>query len=162
MVCPTKNEKNAEILFDYAIGKLSPALRSEFENHIADCADCRVAVKAQQDVWEALDQWTPAEVSPDFDANLFARIAQENAAPQWTQWWRRITQPAALFSFWKPVVPLAAACAVLAVGLVVHTSKPTDTTPQIHNERVDIEQVEKTLEDLDLLTPSPQAPVSPM
>jgi len=165
MVCPTKTKKSAEILLDYCARTLTPPQQAEFEKHMQDCADCRLLVEAQRDLWETLERWTPAEacpdVSPDFDARLYARIAQEDAAPWWKQWWRRMSRPSAGYSFWKPAVPLAAACAVLAVGLVLHAPKPQDSSPQIHNERVDIEQVEKTLEDLDLLTPT-QTPASPM
>src|ERR1019366_5550028 len=123
MECPAKTEKSMEIVLDYVAGMLTPAAQIEFEKHLQDCADCRVVVKAQQDVWETLDQWAPAgavpEVSPEFDARVYARIAQEDAAPLWKRMWWRMSSPAVTISLWKPLVPLAAACAVLAVGLAI-------------------------------------------
>ena len=131
MICPTQN-RNAEVLLDYCAGTLEPARAAEFATHIDACGDCRRVVETQRQVWGALDAWTPLEVSPDFDARLYARIAREQAAPQWRRW------------FWKPAVPLALACAVLAVGFLVRTP---------NEDKLDIQQVERTLEDLDMLTP---------
>ena len=54
----------------------------------------------------------------------------------------------------RRVIRLAAVCAVLAVGLYVRVPGPSATDKQLTTERVDIEQVEKTLEDLDILTPA--------
>ena len=131
MICPTQN-KNAEVLLDYCAGTLEPARTAEFATHIEACGDCRRVVEAQRQVWGALDAWTPLEVPPDFDARLYARIAREKRALPWGRW------------FWKPAVPLALACAVLAVGSLVRTPK---------EDKVDIQRVERTLEDLDMLTP---------
>jgi anti-sigma factor RsiW len=154
MVCPRKVNKNAEILMDYCAKTLDPAQALEFEKHLEECADCRGVVEAQREVWEILDRWKPAPVSANFDARLHARIAREETAPQWRRWWWRVMHPAEPFSVWKPAVSLAAICAVLAVGLYVRVPGPSATDKQLTTERVDIEQVEKTLEDLDILTPA--------
>ena len=60
------------------------------------------------------------------------------------------------------MLTLAAACTVLAVGLWVRTPVVSDSSPQIRAENVDIEQVENTLEDLDMLMPITQASTSPL
>jgi anti-sigma factor RsiW len=152
MTCPTKTN-NAEILVDYCAGTLDPARVDEFVQHFQTCDGCRRAVEAQREVWGVLDGWTPPQVSPDFDARLYARIAREGAAPQWKRWLRGVLHPAGPHPFWKPAVGLAAACAVLAVGFLVRTPNPVDTSKQIRADNVDIEQVEQTLADLDMLTP---------
>lgn len=155
-------EETGGIVLDYCAGALDPARAAEFKKHLGNCPGCRALVDAQRDVWETLDQWKPAPVSPDFDARLYARIAQEEAAPGWQKSLRRIFSPAALWSIWKPAVPLAAAGAVLMVGFLVRMPAPDHSAKQIRAEKVDIEQVERTLEDLDMLTPVSPAPARSM
>jgi len=161
MICPILTKESAEILVDYCAGTLDPGRAAEFEKHSEECADCRRLIEAQREVWERLGGWKPGAVSPDFDSRLYARIAQEEAAPRWSQW-RRFLQPAAPYSIWKPVLPLAAACAVLAIGFLIRMPNSRDGAKQVSAENVDIEQVEKTLEDLDMLTPLTVPPARPM
>ena len=153
MNCPTKMNEDAEILLDYCAQTLSPLQTVEFENHLKQCADCSRLVDAQKEVWGALEAWTPVPVSVNFDARLYARIAQEQTAPAWQVWLRRIFQPPVPYPLWKSAVPLIAACAVLAVALSVKMPDATDAKPQLRPDKVDIEQVEQALEDLDILTP---------
>ena len=163
MNCPTKTNEDAEILLDYCAQTLSPVQTAEFEIHLQQCADCSRLVEAQKEVWGALDAWTPAPVSVNFDARLYARIAQEQAAPAWRVWMRRIFQPALPYPLWKSAVPLIAACALLAVGLTVRMPQTADPGhAQLHADKVDIEKVEQTLEDFDILTPPAQAPSGSM
>ena len=162
MNCPAKSIQSSEILLDYCARTLDSSQTAELEKHLAECADCSRFVDAQRDVWLALEQWTPQPVSPGFDARLYARIAGEQAAPAWRTWLRRLLQPPIPYALWKPAVPLAAACAVLAAGFFMHAPAPVDGTTKLHAEKVDIEQVEKTLEDFDLLTPASQAPAGSM
>jgi hypothetical protein len=154
MNCPTKKNEDAEILLDYCAQTLSPVQTAEFEIHLKQCADCSRLVEEQKEVWGTLDAWTPAPVSVNFDARLYARIAEEQAGPGWQRWLRRIFQPAIPYPLWKSAVPLIAACALLAVGLSVRMPEATHTVqPQLHADKVDIEQVEQALEDFDILTP---------
>jgi anti-sigma factor RsiW len=163
MNCPTKRNEDAEILLDYCAQTLSPLQAAEFEVHLKQCADCSRLVSAQKEVWGALEEWTPAPVSVNFDARLYARIAQEQAAPAWRLWLRRIFQPALPYPLWKSAIPLTAACAVLAAGLYVRTPDAIHAVqPQLRADKVDIEQVEQALEDFDILTPSVQAPAGSM
>jgi len=163
MNCPTKRNEYAEILLDYCARTLSPLETAEFEVHLKQCADCSRLVEAQQEVWGALEAWTPGPVSVNFDARLYARIAEEQAAPTWQLWLRRIFQPALPYPLWKSAVPLIAACALLAVGLTVRMPEATHALqPQLRADKVDIEQVEQALEDFDILTPPAQAPAGSM
>ncbi len=143
----------AEIVIDYCAGTLEPRERAEFERHLIECAECSRVVTAQREVWETLDRWTPPEVSTNFDARLYAKIARENEAPAWVRWMRRVLRPPVPLAAWKPVVSVAAACAVLAAGLMVRAPHPGDPVPQIRSERVDIDQVQTALDDIDVLMP---------
>lgn len=163
MNCPTKRNEDAEILLDYCAQTLSPEQTAEFEIHLKQCADCSRLVEAQKEVWGALEAWTPAPVSTNFDARLYARIAKEQTAPAWQLWLGRIFHPPVPYPLWKSAVPLVAACAVLAAGLAVRMPDATDAVQhQVRAEKVDIEQVEQTLEDFDILTPAVQAPAGSM
>src|SRR5437016_1317586 len=87
MNCPTETN-STDVLLDYCAGKLDRARAAEFAKHIEACDGCWRVVKAQREVWGALDGWTPMEVPPGFDARLYARIAQEQALPSWRRWLR--------------------------------------------------------------------------
>jgi anti-sigma factor RsiW len=163
MICPTKRNEDAEILLDYCAQTLSPLQTAEFENHLTECVDCSRLVAAQKEVWGALEEWSPHPVSINFDARLYARIAEEQAVPGWKLWLRRIFQPPVPYSLWKSAVPLAAACAVLAAGLAIRMPDAAHSTkPQLRADKVDIEKVEQELEDFDILTPPAQASTGSM
>lgn len=158
MNCPTKRNEDAEILLDYCAQTLSPLQTAEFEIHLKQCADCSRLVEAQKEVWGALEAWTPHPVSVNFDARLYARIAEEQAGPAWRRWFGGIFQPAVPYPLWKSAVPLIAACALVAVGLSVRTTDAIHAPQaQLRADKVDIEQVEQALEDFDILTPPAQA-----
>jgi anti-sigma factor RsiW len=158
MKCLTKTRDGAEVLVEYCSGDLSAARSGEVARHVAECSECRNLVEAQREVWRSLESYAAPEVSPDFDARLYARIAEEESAPAWRRWVRRVFEPAVPVSIWKPAVSLALACAVLAVGLVVrvpNASEPATFVHQINTEHgVDIETVANALDDLEMLTPA--------
>jgi anti-sigma factor RsiW len=159
MDCLKNSTSGAETLLDYCSGALNPAHAVELERHIETCPDCRTLVEAQRELWSQLDRWKAPAVSENFNARMYARIAQENQLPRWKQWIRRLTEPAAPYSLWKPAA-LAAACAVMAVGFLVEVPGPLHTVAQkapaaqADTQPVDIEQVASALEELDLLMPS--------
>jgi anti-sigma-K factor RskA len=159
---------------DYCAGALDAERQAEFELHIAHCDECTALVAEQRAVWESLDHWGQAdvpEVSPDFDARLYARIAREHTAPAWRRWLNSWI-PAAPGSIWKPAISMLAACAVLAIGLrtsgwmdlpLGRAPQPSQNTAQvdadIHGDpHVDIEQVANALDELDLLMPVAHVP----
>ena len=146
--------EGAQISIDYCARTLDPARRAEVEQHVNSCADCRALVEKQTELWETLGQWREPAVSSNFDARLYAKIAREDAEPSWKKWARRLFEPPTPVAFWKPLASLAAAAAVLTVALTLHTFEPHSTTPQIHADQVDMEQVAKALDDLDILTPA--------
>ena len=172
MICIKHNSEGAEILLDYCAGTLDEPRATELGKHIRECAECRSLIETQQAVWNKLDAWKPVEVSEDFDTRLYARIAREDAEPVWRQWWRKLAQPAAPGRLWRPLVPVAAAAAVLSLALMIAgpdadapppgpaAEKAVKTQIEQHQieqrqveQHVDADQVEQALDDLNLLIP---------
>jgi hypothetical protein len=152
MNCPSKNNQNEEILLDYCDGTLAKEQSARFEAHAAECPECREWIVARRSLWEALDEWRAPELSADFNARLYARIAADQNRG-WLATVRAWLKPA-----WKPALVTATAGAALAVGLVI--SRPdvnrqgTGGGPSRSTvETVDMDQIEHALEDLELLSP---------
>jgi hypothetical protein len=129
-------------LLDYCDRKLSADLMDEMDRHLAVCVSCRDAVAGQRAVWEALEAWQPEPVSADFDCRLYRQIDSVHAQP----WWKRLLSLPSLS--WKPAMPLAAAC-MLLLGVLIF--RPASTTgPAAQGEKIDVEQVESALDDMDM------------
>ncbi len=131
MTCLRENSQGAELLIGYLEGTLPVAERQQVDVHVAECAECRglLAVRGSLDV-------PVPEVSANFDAKLYARIAVDEAS---RPWWK--------FS-WKLVAPVAGLAAVLAVAVFVQQPvvQMDPAVPQ------DVQQLEQALEDLELLS----------
>src|SRR5690348_9888416 len=109
MTCPCGNGK-LELVLDYCAGKLAPVQSREFAQHVADCAECARLVRAQSEVWSALDTWEAVAVRPDFNRRLFAAIDREQAERSAPARWL-----SGLVARWTPVswnvvVPAVAVC----------------------------------------------------
>lgn len=169
MICLAKNEQGAEILLDYCAGTLAPKKTIELDRHIASCGDCRQLIAAQQQVWQVLDHFEGPEISADFDRRLYARIARERELPAWRRWLSGSFAPLGM-PVWKPVLAGAVACVALAVGVLQFSPKPAneheagtsvmvspDQSKTAQADRVDVDQLEQALEDLDMLAPQPTA-----
>jgi anti-sigma factor RsiW len=166
MSCPIYS-KEREIVLEYCAGLLNGERAHGFEQHLAKCGECARMVAEQRQVWEALDRWATPAISEDFDARLYARIAQEQ--PGWRQWLTRFLRPSAPMAIWKPAMSVVAVCAVLAIGLEMREPHaPVEPAPQqavqpvahsvsnlAPSAPVDIEQVANALDELDQLAPSP-------
>lgn len=164
MICLNKNKQGTETLLDYCAGRLQPERAAAIESHARECAACAALIAEQKSLWKALDAMEAPEISSDFDARLYARIASEEARPVWRAWWDRISLSGLSLTGhqWTPIVAGVAATAILAVGLVVntplfHPHSAPDVSQQIRTDSVDVEQLEVTLQDLEMLTP-PSAP----
>ena len=159
MQCPIKTTENAEVLIDYSSGRLTPDMASMFQSHMESCADCRAFSEAQRSAWVALDAWEPVPVTADFDRRLYARIDQYEQSNWWTKMWHRnIWQ----YGSFGPAMPIATACVTLAVGVMLYlplNNKPVVdlSSPQTRIESSDLDQIETTLEDIEMfkqLTPA--------
>ena len=144
MECPQQNNDGVELIIAYAARALDPENEVAFERHLESCASCRELAAAQRTVWSALDELSPLPVSSNFDAKLYQRIAEE----QQCSWWQRLFR--ADWS-WRPAMPVAAACAVLIVALLVRNSGPTVVPQQPVQPSLQIEQVQRALDDMDML-----------
>ena len=138
MICLNKNEHGAKLLTGYLAKTLDAAGMAEVDRHIQDCAECRGLVS----VWEKLDEFAAPEVTADFDARLYARLAEEDAR---RPCWRRL--------LWRPAVPLVAAGALVGLGLLMVPRTPDVAKPA---NQMDIEQIAQAVDDMDLLTPIAQ------
>lgn len=150
MHCVTNNTKGMESVMDYCAGALDPAQAGAMEEHLRECGPCREIVEAQRSLWQTLDAWKPIEVSPDFDARLHARIAQEQSAP----WWYPNSR--SFLNYWKPALSVAVVAGVLALIVVVRT--PDSKPPAPAHQQINIQEVQQALDDLALVSP----PTSPL
>ncbi|MGH9668194.1 MAG: anti-sigma factor family protein [Bryobacteraceae bacterium] len=139
MFCPSGEQDGAAVLVDYCAHSLDPETERKVEAHLRECAPCRELARSQQAVCDALGEWSPAEISPDFDRQVFGRIERHESAG-----W--------LHGLFRPVLPLAGACAALLAALLLQSpSGAIHTAPQARVEKVDIEQAERALDDLHML-----------
>jgi anti-sigma factor RsiW len=155
MDCLHKNKQGAEILTEHLAGTLDQVREIELERHAKDCPDCRAMLQ----VWDRLDDFQAPALSEDFDHRLYARIANEARMP----WWRRMWLPTVSLwrPLWRPVLPLAAACAVLVLALLVRNPDSTEGVKQVRIEQgggPEVEQVVQALDDLELLSPVGSGP----
>ncbi len=149
MICLSKNEQGADLLAGYLAKALDAPRMAELARHIHECADCRGLAS----VWERLDEFAVPEVTPGFDARLYARIAREEAR---VLGWRRLWRNGLRNGLWRPIAPLAvAAAAVAALVLFLHVPAPGPMSPDAAKQasKAEIEQVAQAVDDMDLLVP---------
>ena len=149
--CPLQSGDEGAILLSYLDRRLHSDSAEALDRHIAICPECARVVEAQRTVWHALDQWEPVAASADFDDRVMARIAAE---PERVSWWRRHVYPVSVTgsSWWKPAMPLAAACvALLAVAVWRGPVATGDGALPPSMDSADVQQVEDTLSDLEML-----------
>lgn len=146
MQCPSQNGKDIEVVLAHLSGRLSPDEAEAFRSHAESCAACQDAMLAQQVVSDAMDGWEPEPISANFDQQLFGRIEQEESK----KWWSRLFRP-----LWpmrlRPAVAAAAVALVIAAVVLLRVPGNVSTPPVAAVEPVDIEQIEQTLQDLEML-----------
>jgi hypothetical protein len=155
MICPLNSEDTFDVLLDYSAGKLNRAQAARLEQHRLLCADCSAFLAGQTELWQSLDVWEPEPVSMDFNRRLWQRIETE-AAPSWG---RRLADFFARGA-WKPVLPLTAAAVMVIGGFMMDHQASVPAIQSAHNSvdvaaavsETDAELVEKTLDDLQLLS----------
>ncbi|MEP7354640.1 MAG: hypothetical protein ABI824_15540 [Acidobacteriota bacterium] len=178
MTCLRNHSRGADLLIGYLEDSLAPSDLKELNSHALDCAECRDLLGVQATLDDAaLDISTMPEVSVGFDARLYAKISDYEAQRQ-SSWWRKWV-PRSLdgardsMSLNPWTAGVATAGAALAVGLLVMGPGATDrvTTVEPASSQVqngsqvqsgdlkqasvdrDIEQLERDLDDLELLMP---------
>jgi len=153
MDCPIRTQENKHWLLDYAVGRLDREHAALLARHVETCGECARFVEEQQHVWNALGQWEVDPLSAGFDRRLYRAI---DAQP--VSWKYRLFRP--LAPLWRPVIPLAAACLLIVVGVVLHApqAKRTAAPSQAAVEEIEAEQVERTLDDMQMLRELEMAP----
>ena len=149
MHCPSQNPETANVLLDYSARKLTPQATTELERHLESCPECKTLSLQQHALWTALDSWKAAPVNEDFDRKLYSRI-EEFESRSWVRRWF-----ADGFA-WRPALSFGTACAVLAIAFVWNTPPYNHSVTNLkvqEGARVEVEpeQVERALEDLDML-----------
>jgi anti-sigma factor RsiW len=148
MNCPIRSEETVDLLLAYTARRLDPVTSALLERHMDNCPQCAQFRAGQEVVWQALDAWDAPPVTPDFNRRLYQRIEAEAAAP----WYVRLFR--APLAVWKPAIPLAAACLLVVAGFVFDhpvASPIPNSSPALHVTVSEAEQVEDTLDDLQLL-----------
>ena len=151
MNCPLLSDQTADLLLDYSAGRLNATRAIPLEKHMDNCERCTAFRLAQTDLWAALDAWEPEPVSVEFNRALWHKIDREVHAP----WYRKLANQLR-FGAWKPAFPLAAAAFVVMAGFVFDhqggVSSNLAVNPGVTSASLsEADQVEKTLDDLQLL-----------
>lgn len=165
MKCPMESHENAELLLAYCARRLDPETQITLERHMAVCPACREFQKGQETVWNALDAWEAMPVSADFDRRLYRRIEEEEAR---ASWWSRLMRPfRPMFApprMSRGVPAMAAICLLVAVGVILErpgsVAVPEDITADVRMESIQPDQVERTLDDMEMLRQFRITPVS--
>lgn len=146
--CPLQEGEQADLFLAWMEGSMEPGQAARLEAHAAECASCREVLAGQKAVWSSLDAWEPETVSPDFNRRLYAAIDAEQAQPLWKRALDRIL-PFPL----RPAVPVAATCLLVIGVFLFQTPQPVDLENKqaVALESVDVEQVDRSLDDLNLL-----------
>lgn len=58
-------------------GQLSPKQSLEIKAHLDKCADCSKEVVFLKETWDLIEEYKPAVSSPNFKANFWKRLAEE-------------------------------------------------------------------------------------
>src|SRR5262249_22054427 len=71
VICLSKNKQGPDLLIGHLEGTLDAAQSAELQRHAQECAECRGLLG----VWNQMGEFPAPEVSRDFDARLYAKIA---------------------------------------------------------------------------------------
>ena len=145
MNCPMEYRKS-ETLVAYAAGELDRETAAAMERHLEACVACRSLAAEQAALWKTLDIWQAPPVSSDFDRRLERRISDQVRL----HWWERLARPFRPMPLRQAVPLFATACLLVIAGFLIH--QPDRLAP-VHpgGEVVRADQVERTLDDLELL-----------
>lgn len=146
--CPLQEGEQATTFLAWMDRSLGSEEMAALELHAQQCPSCREVIEGQKAVWSALDAWEPESVSQGFNRRLYAAIDAEQARP----WWKRAFGAALPFPV-RPAIPVAASCLLLIGVFLFRAPEPVELENKQAGvfERVDVEQVDRSLDDLNLL-----------
>ncbi|MBI2681541.1 MAG: zf-HC2 domain-containing protein [Candidatus Solibacter usitatus] len=150
------SQQEAALLLDYCAGRLEAGAARDVERHLAECARCTEFVAGQQALWNVMNSWQAPPVSADFDRHLDGRL-RETDSLLWIERVTRALRPA----FARPPLALAAVCLVMAAGMLLRNPRAS-VAPSVDSharmEQIEPEQVEKALDDMQMLRELSSAP----
>lgn len=167
MKCLIETQESVELLLAYCARKLDAGNAAVVERHVGVCPACREFANGQRALWEGLDTWEAAPVSPDFDRRLYQRIEKE------VSWWDLLIRPFRPMladrpgsgfartrrlshnAFRQGLPVAAAACVVVMAGALLQRPvkmQPAPATESAQLESVQPEQVEHALEAMQMLS----------
>jgi hypothetical protein len=148
MRCPIETQENAELLLAYCSRSLDAERTAMLQEHMRDCQSCREFAGRQKAVWEALDTWEAAPVSPDFDRRLYRRIDQE------VSWWDVLMRPFRPLLFRQGLPIAATAAVVLVAGLLFQHPANIQRSAAPESAQVEAmppDQVEHALDEMETM-----------
>jgi anti-sigma factor RsiW len=143
MHCPMEH-RNSELLVAYTAGELDQEAARALERHLEACPACHALAARQAAVWKALESWEAPPVSSDFDRRFYRRVREE------VRWWERLWRPFRPMPVFQALPLAAAACMLLIASLILQRPGTVSPAPA-RGETVRVDQVERTLDDLELL-----------
>lgn len=142
-----RKQKSASLL---AIApRKTPEDRAELERQIASDPDLAHMAALQDHVWRALDSWEAPAVTEAFDRKLYARIQNLQEVP----WYSRVFSAVGA-ALHRPALQLSVALIGVFAGIAVEQSHSRVNSVQPAGLSVsvsDAEQIENSLDDLQLL-----------
>ncbi|MBZ5725196.1 MAG: zf-HC2 domain-containing protein [Acidobacteriia bacterium] len=142
-------QESAEVLLAYGACKLDAETTAALEKHMETCPACRESARGLRSAWEALDAFEAPPVSPDFDRNLYRRIARE------VSWWDLLVRPFRAFPVRQGLPMAAAAGVMLLAGVMLYRPAAPPPPPpdavQAVVEELRPDQVENALDDMEML-----------
>jgi hypothetical protein len=137
-------------------------IRSDFaadSEQLNTLAICAYSISSYLCIHGAMHHTIPApQVSADFDLRLQRRIRNADSS----SWIERMMQPfRGVFA--RPALALAALCLVMAAGLLLQNPR-TGVAPAANShsrvEKIEPEQVERALDDMQMLRELSSAPIT--
>jgi hypothetical protein len=148
--CLIGGQENAGVLLAWLEKRLPAETALALERHAAVCEGCRKMMEGQRAVWRALEDWDAEPVAADFDRKLYRAIEEEDERSWMQRLLDPIFRPAVPFAI-RPAVPLAATTLALGALLLFQAPGNIDPGKRAGIEAPDAEQVEHTLDDLEML-----------
>ena len=139
--------RNIDRLLTYASQGEGHHCPAELKRHLESCPECARLISEQQAVWRSLDTWEAPAVSPHFETALWSRLEEPQSLRE--SWRERLQN----WMMWqsRPALPIVAACATVLLAATLSVPWLMMSHSPIRLDQVDIEQVEKTVDDMDLL-----------
>lgn len=142
-------EQLETVAIEYVDGVLNASARADVERHLAVCSDCHARLEGFRSVSVTLERWEAPEVSPWFNARLWRRIAETEAA-RWH--WRTI-----LGAMLRPSYVAALAVMLMVGSLAVWQEPqvrtvPTQASSQTAQAPTRVDEVWRVARDYELLS----------